>query len=55
MNYNDVKTYPYLVVSEIGQTSMDENINAINTAVSGGLITYRAQDEIFVRNILKMQ
>jgi len=34
MNYNGIEKYPTLVSSEIGQTSMDENISAINTAVA---------------------
>lgn len=54
LNFNGVKNYPELFVSEIGQTSMDENINAIGTAKEKGLITYTIEDEITARNILKL-
>lgn len=54
MNYNGIEKYPTLVSSEIGQTSMDENITAINTAVAGGLINLAVDDEIVIRNILKL-
>jgi hypothetical protein len=35
MNFNGVKNYPKLMVSEIGSISMDENINALKSAVEG--------------------
>lgn len=54
MNYSGVENYPTLYVSEIGQTSMDENITAIGTALEKGLIDITVEDKMAFRQILKL-
>lgn len=45
MNFKDVEHYPTLTVSEIGSISMDEQINAIGTAVDKGLLDVNTFDK----------
>lgn len=53
-NYAGVENYPTLTVADIGSISMDEQINAINTAVTGGLLDITPVDKDNVRSILKL-
>lgn len=54
MNYSGIEAYPTLFVSEIGVTSMAENITAIGTAVDKGLIDITVEDKMAFRQILKL-
>lgn len=54
MNYSGIEEYPTLFVSEIGVTSMSENITAIGTAVEKGLIDITVEDKMAFRQILKL-
>lgn len=54
MNYADVKKYPKLMVTDIGTISMDEQIGAINTAVTGGLLQLTPDDVASIRSTLKL-
>jgi hypothetical protein len=53
-NFNGVENYPKLTVSDIGSISMDEQINAIGTALDKGLVDITADDKAMIRDILKM-
>lgn len=54
MNYADVDNFPTLQVADIGSISMDEQIGAINTAVTGGLLEITPADQDNIRSILKL-
>lgn len=54
MNYADVKKYPKLMVTDVGSISMDEQIGAINTAVTGGLLQLTPDDVAAIRSTLKL-
>lgn len=54
MNYSDVDNFPTLQVADIGSISMDEQIGAINTAVTGGLLEITPADQDNIRSILKL-
>lgn len=54
MNWTGVENYPTLTVSEIGQTSMDENINAISTAVEKLGFQLTPDDHVALRAVLKL-
>lgn len=53
MNFT-TNMYPTLEVTEIGQTSLDETLNAISTAIDRGIVTITAEDEATAREILKL-
>ncbi len=54
LNFNSVKNYPKLTVSDIGSISMDEAINSIGTAVEKWLIELNTNDKNDIRAILKL-
>lgn len=54
MNFNGVKDYPKLTVSDIGSISMDEQMTAIGTAYNNGLLDITQDDKQMIRDILKM-
>lgn len=54
MNFQGVEHYPKYTISDIGQISLDETINAIATAKEKGLVTITAQDEVSIRGILHL-
>lgn len=54
LNYNGVENYPKLTVSDIGSISMDEQINAIGSAVEKGLLDITQDDKNMIRDVLKM-
>lgn len=57
VNYNFTDAdglYPTLEIENIGEISLDEQINAIGTAKDKGLITITTADEVMVREILGM-
>lgn len=54
LNYNGVVNYPKVTVSDIGSISMDEQINAIGSAVEKGLVDITQDDKNMIRDVLKM-
>lgn len=54
MNWNGVKNYPHITVSDIGSISMDEQMSAIDQAYQGGLLDITDDDRQMIRDILKM-
>lgn len=53
-NYAGVEVYPTLTVADIGSISMDEQIGAINTAATSGLLEVTPTDQDNIRSILKL-
>jgi hypothetical protein len=54
MNWNGVKSYPHITVSDIGSISMDEQMTAIDQAYQAGLLDITDDDRQMIRDILKM-
>lgn len=54
LNYNGVENYPKLTVTDIGSISMDEQIGAISTALTSGVLDITQDDKQMIRDILKM-
>lgn len=54
MNWNGVKSYPHITVSDIGSISMDEQMSAIDQAYQAGLLDITDDDRQMIRDILKM-
>lgn len=52
-NYLDAEgLYPTLEIENIGEISLDEQINAIATAKNAGLITITTEDEVMIREVI---
>lgn len=54
MNWNWIKKYPKITVSDIGSISMDEQINAISSAISWWMLEPNQNDKNDIRAILKL-
>lgn len=54
LNFNGVENYPKLTVTDIGSISMDEQMGAISTALSSGVLDITQDDKQMIRDILKM-
>lgn len=54
LNYNWIKNYPKLTVSDIGSISMDEQVTSIWNALEKWLIDFTQDDKNVVRDILKL-
>jgi hypothetical protein len=54
MNYSDVDEYPTHEITDLGDISLDEYVNSISTAKEKGLVNYTAEDEVHVREVIRM-